>query len=212
MRGDEESNMTVPLSGVFAEPLTKRWSSSVPIVATVGFSISVYLALFQYGMLTSVWDPVFGQQSETVLTFGLLEPVSRIVGFPVHDAALGAVAYFVEAGLGLLLTRHRRPWLVMAYSGLALAMGFTGLGLIALQATVVRAWCLLCLTSAICSGAIVVLARHEIRKAGSLLRKRFTDRRLRPVRRPEGPEFIESGRFPATHGIHRNEARKPRKT
>ncbi len=73
-------------------------------LAFAGLCVSVYLALFQIGVLQSVWDPFF--QSPRVLEF---------LGFP--DAALGAVAYGTEIALSLIggetggAPRRGRCWL-----------------------------------------------------------------------------------------------------
>ena len=55
-------------------------------VAILGFAISSYLALYQYGLVADVWEPFFNGGSQEVL-HSFLSTV-----FPVPDAALGAFA------------------------------------------------------------------------------------------------------------------------
>lgn len=134
-------------------------------LACVGCAISVYLSIYQYGGLIQVWEPFFGNGSKVVLHSGLLDPVSRALGFPVHDAALGAVGYCLEALLALAGYRSRATsgtWFDAAYCGLVVAMGLTSLILVLLQAIVFGAFCTLCLTSAAISEAIVLLSWQEL--------------------------------------------------
>lgn len=74
------------------------WRQRLPIVAvaTVGFAIALYLTLFQYGIVSTVWEPFFGDGSRTVFTSGL----SRVL--PVSDAALGAFGYLADAVTGVI--------------------------------------------------------------------------------------------------------------
>lgn len=140
-----------------------RWGARVPVlcIAAAGLAISVYLAAYQLGHLSAPWDPLFGaSSSERVLHSAL----SRAL--PVPDAALGALAYAVELVLELSggTDRWRRhPWLPLLLGLVAAAMGLTGLGLMAMQAFVVHAWCTLCLGSAILSvsAALVVAGGGE---------------------------------------------------
>ena len=74
------------------------WGQRIPIVvlALVGVGISSYLALYQLHVINSVWDPFFGNGSETILN----SKVSRVL--PVPDAALGAFSYLVDAVSGII--------------------------------------------------------------------------------------------------------------
>ena len=69
------------------------WSQRLPIIglALVGFGIATYLALYQWGIVSTVWDPIFGHGSAIILN----SSVSRLL--PVPDAALGALSYLVDA-------------------------------------------------------------------------------------------------------------------
>jgi hypothetical protein len=68
-------------------------SQRLPIVALAlaGCAIATYLALFQYGVVATVWEPLFDDGSRIVLSSRL----SRVL--PVSDAALGAAGYLADA-------------------------------------------------------------------------------------------------------------------
>src|SRR5918998_3800143 len=74
------------------------WPQRLPLVgvALVGFGIAIYLALYQWGIVPTVWEPFFGRGSEVVLhSF-----VSRVL--PVPDGALGAFGYLLDAVTGVI--------------------------------------------------------------------------------------------------------------
>jgi uncharacterized membrane protein len=138
------------------------WASRAPVLAltVTGLVISTYLALFQYGLIDTVWDPFFGPaSSQAVLTSAL----SRAL--PVHDAALGGLAYLVETVLeaaGGTRRWRRQPWIVMLLGLTAAVMALVSLGLIILQAAVVGQFCTLCLASAGISLVVPFLIAHEV--------------------------------------------------
>ena len=73
------------------------WSQRLPIVALafVGFGIALYLALYQWDVFASVWEPFVGEGSRVILT----SSISRLL--PVPDAALGAFGYLLDAVAGI---------------------------------------------------------------------------------------------------------------
>ncbi len=114
------------------------------MLAAAGLVIAGYLSLFELGVIGSVWDPVFGRGSRRVLTSPLASSL------PVPDAVLGVLAYLSEVVLALVGGPRRwrdQPRLVIVYGGLAAALVSTAIGLVAIQAFAIRAWCLLCLGS-----------------------------------------------------------------
>lgn len=122
------------------------WSRRALLMAfaLTGFGVSVYLTLFQVGVIGGVWDPFF--RSKEVLTF---------LGFP--DAALGALAYATEVVLLSIGGRGRwrtMPWTVLALGVVILSGVVVSVLLILMQAFLVDAWCTLCLVSAAISLAI----------------------------------------------------------
>lgn len=69
------------------------WAQRVPVAILAGLATAIagYMACYQWGLVDAAWDPVFGGQTQDVLT----SDVSRRMHawFHVPDAALGAVAY-----------------------------------------------------------------------------------------------------------------------
>ena len=138
------------------------WTRRAPVVilATCGLLVSTYLAFFQYGLIPAVWDPFFGHDSSRAV---LTSAVSRAL--PVHDAALGAVAYLVELALEIAGGTDRwwrRPWIVLLLGLTAAAMALTALGLVVMQAVVVHHFCTLCLASAAISLTVPAFVLHEV--------------------------------------------------
>ncbi len=137
------------------------WSQRLPIVglALVGFGIAGYLALYQLDMFATVWEPFFGDGSRTVLN----SPVSHVL--PIPDAALGALAYLVDAVAGAVgPTRRWRtmPWIVVLF-GLAVGpLGFVSLMLVVFQPVLFDSFCTLCLASAVVSVAMIGPALDEM--------------------------------------------------
>jgi len=130
-----------------------RWSRRIPILALAltGLCLSVYLTLFQIDVLSDVWDPFF--RSERVLQY---------LGIP--DAALGALAYGTEIVLSLIGGRQKwrtMPWTVLAFGIVILSGALVSVLLILMQASLVGAWCTLCLASAVISFAIFALGYGE---------------------------------------------------
>ena len=127
------------------------------VLAAVGAAIAAYLAADQIGLVTRVWDPLFGNASSQAV---LHSSLSRAL--PVPDAAVGAASYVLELALALALViearRAEHPWLSLAYGALALAMALSGAALVAIQAISVRSFCSLCVLSAAISWTVAALA------------------------------------------------------
>jgi hypothetical protein len=126
------------------------WARRGPEVALalVGAAIATYLALYQWRVVPSLPDPLFGPGSASVLD----SPIAHTL--PIPDATLGVGTYLLEAVAGAGGGRERwrtQPWIVVGFGLLATGLGLVGLLLILAQALVVRAWCSLCLASAVIS-------------------------------------------------------------
>jgi len=131
----------------------------VALLAGAGLLIAGYLSLFELGVTNGVWDPVFGNGSREVLSSTLA------TSLPVPDALLGVLAYLAEAVLALAGGAERwrvQPRLVLAYGGLSTGLGCAAIGLAAVQAFAIHAWCLLCLGSALVSLTAFSLAAPEL--------------------------------------------------
>jgi hypothetical protein len=141
------------------------WSQRIPIclLALVGFVISAYMSLFEWGLIRTVWDPVFGTDTARVLASDVSHRLHRWFGIP--DAALGAVAYLGDAVLGLAGSTRRwqyRPWMVVLFGIDVIPLGGVSAILVLMQATVVGYWCFLCLVSAAISLILIYFAYDEV--------------------------------------------------
>jgi uncharacterized membrane protein len=133
------------------------------VLAVLAAGLSFYLTLYQWDVIDSVWDPVFGSaSSQAVLKSSFSEAL------PIPDATLGAIAYVAEAALALVGSRERwraETWLVLVYGALVAAMVLTSAALICIQAFVVGHFCALCLVSAGVSFVNAALAWDEVEAA-----------------------------------------------
>jgi uncharacterized membrane protein len=129
-------------------------------IATV---IASYMALFQWGLIASVWDPLFGTGSETVLTSRAAKTMDRWLHVP--DAAFGAWGYLSEVILGLAGSTRRwqyRPWMVILFGIDVIPLGGVSAILVLIQGFIIGAWCTLCLITATISILLVFLAYDEV--------------------------------------------------
>lgn len=158
-------------------PSEFRTRARVVVLALFGCAVATYLALFQYHVLHSVWDPFFGDGSRKVLT----SPISRML--PVSDAALGATAYLFEAVLDLIGGRTRwrdQPWAVLLLGVTATGLALTGVALVISQPLLTGTFCTLCLVSAAVSWVVLLLAAEEVLATVRYLRQqRHAGRPLR---------------------------------
>lgn len=141
------------------------WKQRVPIclLAMLAALIATYMSLYQWRLISDVWDPVFGAQSRHVLDSDVSDAMRR--WFLLPDALLGALAYFGDAIFGLAGSTRRwqyRPWLVVVFGIDVIPLGIVSAVLVVLQGTVVGAWCFLCLVTAALSLLLVALAYDEV--------------------------------------------------
>jgi len=150
------------------------WSERLPLIAlaAVGVLISAYLSLFQFGVIAAVWEPFFGNGSETILT----SKTSHVL--PIPDAALGALSYLLDVVTGAIGGRERwrtRPWIVIVF-GLAVGpLGAVSVLLVILQPVLYDAWCTLCLTSALISLVMIAPALDEMLASLQYLRAEYDE-------------------------------------
>ncbi|MFG0287042.1 MAG: vitamin K epoxide reductase family protein [Rhodopirellula sp. JB044] len=149
------------------------WSQRIPIclLAFVAALISSHLSLYQWGLIDSVWDPVFGDRSNRVLKSDTAKSMYGLLG--IHDAALGVLAYLGDAVLGFAGSPRRwqyRPWLVILFGIDVIPLGIVSVILVILQAFVVGEWCFLCLVTAAISLTLVYWAWDEVRVSLAYLR------------------------------------------
>ena len=137
------------------------WGQRLPIVALAlgGFGIAAYLALYQVGIIRTVWEPFFGNGSRRILN----SPVSRVL--PIPDAALGAAGYLLDAVTGAIggTDRWKRmPWLVVIFGIAVGPLGAVSVFLVILQPVLYSAWCTLCLVTAVISVLMIGPAMDEV--------------------------------------------------
>jgi uncharacterized membrane protein len=137
------------------------WGQRLPIVvlALVGTAIATYLSLYQFGVIPTVWEPLFGEGSRVILE----SRVSYIL--PVPDALLGAAGYFLDAVTGVVggEDRWRRmPWIVVLFGMAVGPLGAVSVLLVILQPVLFGAFCTLCLASAVISVAMIGPALDEV--------------------------------------------------
>jgi uncharacterized membrane protein len=168
------------------------WSERLPLIglALLGTAIATYLALYQMGVLSSVWEPFFGNGSEIILK----SSVSRIL--PIPDALLGALGYVVDAASGIIGGRDRwrsMPWIVIVFGVAVGPLGMVSILLVILQPVLFHAWCTLCLASAVISVAMIGPAMDELLASLQYLRReRRRGRALWPAFWGLGRSTVES--------------------
>ena len=141
------------------------WRQRIPIaaLAMVAFLISAYMAAYQWRIVDSVWDPIFGTQTQQVLDSDVSERMKRWFGIP--DAALGALAYLGDAIFGMAGSTRRwqyRPWLVVLFGIDVIPLGGVSAILVLVQAFVLGKYCTLCLVTAAISLTLVYWAYDEV--------------------------------------------------
>jgi len=137
------------------------WGQRLPIaaLALVGGAIATYLALFQYHVVDTVWEPFFGDGSRRILSSSLSTML------PISDGALGALSYMADALSALVGGRSRwrtMPWIVVIFGVLVGPLGVVSVGLVIAQPLLYNAWCTLCLASAVISIVMIGPAMDEV--------------------------------------------------
>jgi len=142
-----------------------KWSQRLLIVAIafIAVIIAIYMGLYQWGLIDTVWDPIFGNQSMLVLDSEVSHAITSWIRIP--DSILGAIAYLgdiIFALAGSTRRWHDRPWLVILFGLDVIPLGLVSATLIFMQGFVVGSWCFLCLVSGVISLVLVVLAYDEV--------------------------------------------------
>lgn len=151
------------------------WPQRVPIIvlAVIGFVIAAYLGLYQYRVVGSVWEPLFGDGSRRILN----SPLSRVL--PVSDAALGALGYLADAVTGAIGGSRRwrtMPWLVVIFGTFVGPLGAVSIGLVIAQPVLYDSWCTLCIVTAIISVMMIGPAMDEVLASLQHIRRAPRDR------------------------------------
>lgn len=136
------------------------WIASIALVATL---IALYLSLYQWRVISTVWDPLFGDGTKHVLDSDLSHEFTKWIGIP--DAMLGVLAYFSDVVFALVGSKRRwqeRPWLVILFGIDVIPLGLVSIILVLLQGIVIKSWCFLCLITALISVSLIFLAYDEV--------------------------------------------------
>jgi nucleoside-diphosphate-sugar epimerase len=150
------------------------WNQRIPIVALafVGLFVSRYLAAYQMGHIPGAWDPLFGDDTEQIVTSWLSD------AFPVSDAGLGALTYVLEIVLGLAGGRRRwrtMPWLVLVFGAMIVPLGVTSIFFIIVQPVWLGAWCTLCLVAGLAMLIQIPYSFDELLASLQYLRSRMRE-------------------------------------
>lgn len=141
------------------------WSERLPIVALalVGAAAATWLALYQQGVVDTVWEPFFGEGTRRIV---IESGFSRMFeGWPIRDAGIGALGYAADAITGVIGgTRRwqRMPWIVIAFGIFVGPFGAMSVILTIVQPVLYDAFCTLCLVSGAISLAMIGPALDEV--------------------------------------------------
>lgn len=139
------------------------WNRRILIccVAAVAVLIAAYMGLYEWGLISHVWDPFFN--TDKVLDSDVSHILRKWMRIP--DAVLGAFAYIGDIIFALAGSTRRwqdRPWLVMLFGLNVVPVGIVSAILVFMQGTVVGYWCFLCFITASISIILIFLAHREI--------------------------------------------------
>jgi len=137
------------------------WNQRLPIIlmAFLAWMSARYMAAYQLGYITEIWDPIFANGTQKVVT----SPLSK--SFPISDAGMGALVYSLEVLMGFKGSVRRwytMPWLVFLFGIMVVPAGFVSILLIMLQPLIVGYWCSWCLFTAICMLIMIALTLDEV--------------------------------------------------
>ena len=147
------------------------WSQRLPIVALalIGGAIAFYLSLFQWNVVSTIWEPFFkgakgdASGSVTILT----SPTSQPIPFApwLTDGFLGFLGYVGDAVTGVIGgTRRWRtmPWIVIVFGVLVGPLGAVSIGLVITQPLAYDTFSTLALCTAVVSVLMIGPAMDEM--------------------------------------------------
>lgn len=141
------------------------WSQRVPVAALafVAFLLAAWMGAYQWKLVGSVWDPIFGEQTLNVLDSGPSERMKTWFGIP--DGVLGAIAYLGDVIFAMAGSTRRwqfRPWLVIVFGIDVIPLGGVSAILVLIQAFVLGKYCFLCIVTAVISLILIYFAYDEV--------------------------------------------------
>ena len=154
------------------------WTQRIPIIAlaVVGLLVSRYLAAYQLGHISDVWDPFFAGDpadpqngTEEIITSHVSE------AWPVSDAAVGGYTYGLEILTGIVGSRARwrtMPWLVFLFGLMIAPLGITSIFFIVIQPIVIGTWSIIALIGAAAMLIQIPYSLDELLAVIQFLRRR----------------------------------------
>jgi nucleoside-diphosphate-sugar epimerase len=154
------------------------WTQRLPIIALalVGLHVSRYLAGYQLGHLSNVWEPFFAGNpadprngTEEIITSSVAE------AWPVSDGGLGAITYILEILTGIIGLRARwrtMPWLVILFGLMIVPLSVTSISFVIIQPIVIGTWGTLTLIGAAAMLLQIPYAIDELIASLQFLRRR----------------------------------------
>lgn len=142
-----------------------QWSQRLPIVglALVGLAAATALALYQQGVIDTIWEPFFGEGTRQIV---IESSFSRLFeGWPIRDAGIGALGYLADAVTGVIGGTRRwstMPWIVIVFGLFVVPLGAVSVMLTIFQPVLYDAFCTLCLVSGVISLAMIGPAVDEV--------------------------------------------------
>ncbi|HEX5159128.1 MAG TPA: vitamin K epoxide reductase family protein [Ktedonobacterales bacterium] len=155
--GSREKRDTPPGWSYNPSAWRERWL--LLALAAIGLLAALYTALSQLSVVGAMVDPFFGSASSYAVTHSA---IARLL--PVPDGVLGVVGYCCDLLFGAIGGERRwrtRPWVVLIFALVILALGMVSLALTILQGAVIGSWCTVCLISAAVSTLILGLGIGE---------------------------------------------------
>ncbi|WP_029547976.1 NAD-dependent epimerase/dehydratase family protein [Sphingobium yanoikuyae] len=154
------------------------WTQRIPIIALalIGLYVSRYLAAYQLGYVSDVWEPFFHGSVEDPRN-GTEEIITSEVSeaWPVSDAALGGYTYGLEILTGIVGSRARwrtMPWLVLLFGLMIAPLGIVSIFFIIIQPIWIGTWSTLALIGAAAMLIQIPYSLDELVAVGQFLRRR----------------------------------------
>lgn len=132
-------------------------------MAIVGGVAATWLALYQQEVVSTVWEPFFGDGTDRIV---IESGFSRFFeDWPIRDAGIGAIGYMADAVTGAIGGTSRwktMPWIVIIFGIFVGPFGAASVMLTIFQPVLYDAFCTLCLVSGAISLAMIGPAVDEV--------------------------------------------------